>query len=37
MTWSTAVILSVFMLSTLARLDRLEHAANLTPGKENFC
>lgn len=35
MTWRTAVVLIVFMLSSLTRLDRLEHAANPTTGKGN--
>ena len=35
MTWPTAIVLTIFTLSTMARLDRLEAAANLIPGRTN--
>lgn len=33
MTWGTAVTLIIFMITTFNRLNRLEAAANLIPGR----
>lgn len=33
MSWSTAVVLIIVMITTMNRLDRLEAAANLIPGR----
>lgn len=35
MTWPTAIVSIFLLFSTLARLDRLERAAYLVPGKDH--